>query len=138
MSNTHHSHESDLLSQQLAALDTLSFGERAELVQALLSDPQNAQLAKLSLRMNQPAQLAATAIVQAAHAQQTSGFWRPALLTGCAFAASFVLFTSFNSRTSEVTGSPVLVQQSDRFGPAASFEGDVVTDRFGSASFEAN
>jgi hypothetical protein len=127
------------ISNAINDLAGLGVNARQQLVHSILANPHETQLAKLSLRLLEPAQEAALAMESAAKGHRNASLWRPVLLTGVAAAASFMLFNAPNIGQSPQIQTPLVAQQSDRFGPSASFEGEAsMSDRFGSGGFEAN
>jgi|GEM_PF-6863868 len=130
------------------SLGHLCADERARLVNAILSNPETAALTKLGLRVANPAQQTASALVFAASSGHRKGWWNARnLVTGaCASFAMLAIF-SFSGRPAQ-TIEPGLVamnqvQNSDHFGTSGSFEGLAAVsrqesvDRFGNGGFEA-
>ncbi len=139
------------LSIESLSLGQLCAQERAKLVNAILSNPETAALAKLGLRVAIPAQQTASCIVAAAnsHSKSNKGWWNARnLVTGaCASFALLAVFSFSNQTVQTVEPGRVAMSQahlSDQFGPAGSFEGVAgmgnleLVDRFGGGGFEAD
>ncbi len=133
------------------SLGQLCADERAKLVDAILSNPETAALAKLGMRVTTPAQRTASAFVAASnsHSKLSKSGWNARnLVTGACASLALLAMFSFSERSVQTveTGQVAMnqVQNNDHFGTPGSFEGSAglnrpaVNDSFGSGGFEAN
>ena len=156
------SSSSDTLNILNLSAGQLCAEERAKLVNAILSNPETAALAKLGLRVASPAQQAASAFVSAAnsHEKHNNGWWNARnLVTGACASFALAAIFSFSNLSGQAVDSGLAMnpgigmnprtsmnqaQMSDHFGSEGSFEGVVgsnkleLVDRFGGGGFETD
>ena len=118
--------------------------QRAQLVSAILAQPEMAHTAKLALRLQpQAGQFASNFVATATRAQQapvrSAWLWGSAATAALAVGA-WVLFAGVagNFAAPIATETQVAALQ-DRFGPMGGFEGaSPASDRFSGAGFESD
>lgn len=136
------------------SLGQLCADERAQLVNAILSNPETAALTKFGLRVGNPAQQMSSSIVSAAsNSCHSKGLWsaRNFVTSACASFALLAIFSFSGRSVHNIEPGRVAMNQSqhsDRFGAAGSFEAGSFegvaslnrlesADRFGGGGFEA-
>jgi hypothetical protein len=120
-------------------LNTMGIAARAELVQSILTDPDQAKLAKLALQLDASASELAHNL--SAFSQPKTSFrflWAGA---SAALALGFVIhLQSQNMNLPQLQTVALHSPVADHFGMVGSFEGATVnkSDRFSGGGFEAN